>query len=84
MCVTCIHITQYTYIRRIRQVVMMTTITMMIIKGTERPKIETISKLIIKIPSLIAVFCLNLIISRDNMFENFEFSHNRKFSHTNA
>lgn len=40
MCVTCIHITQYTYIRRIRQVVMMTAITMMIIKGTERPKLK--------------------------------------------
>lgn len=47
----------------------------MIIKGTERPKIETISKLIIKIPSLIAVFCLNLIIPRDNMFENFTSFH---------
>lgn len=53
-------------------------------KRHRKAKIETISNLIIKIPSLIAVFCSNLIISRDNVFENFEFSHNRQFSHTHA
>lgn len=45
------------------QVVMMALITMMITKGTERPKIETISKLIINIPSLIAVFYLKRNVS---------------------